>query len=49
MVDIKKSNWLLRIGKKIYCLLRIDKKIDWFIIENWVSPFKSSKIMFIVL
>ena len=26
-------------------VLRIDKKINWFITENWVSPFKASRIM----
>ena len=33
-MDIKKSNWLLRIGKK--------KKL---ITENWVPPFRSSNYL----
>ena len=31
-MDIKKSNWLLRMGLKIYWLLRIDQRTNY----NWL-------------
>ena len=37
------------LAKKFTGYWESTKKIDWFITENWVSPFKSSRIMFIVL